>query len=196
MLRCALRGAHAPRRRSRAKACLARAPLPSDQRTSSAQAVEPEALIPLVMGAKQVSGWRGVEGGQPRPGGRGPVPVHGCRWLRPAGLPAEAHTKRAASPPCIPLQLILVGDHCQLGPVILNKAAARAGLCQSLFERLMLLGVKPIRLAIQYRMHPALRWDASCCNVTCGGMSLMGDPAGHPAPHAPRAQAGGAGLMH
>ena len=56
------------------------------------------------------------------------------------------------------LQLILVGDHCQLGPVILNKAAARAGLCQSLFERLMLLGVKPIRLAVQYRMHPALRW--------------------------------------
>lgn len=54
-------------------------------------------------------------------------------------------------------QLILVGDHCQLGPVILNKAAARAGLSQSLFERLMLLGVKPVRLAVQYRMHPAIR---------------------------------------
>ncbi|EFN53127.1 hypothetical protein CHLNCDRAFT_137486 [Chlorella variabilis] len=61
------------------------------------QAVEPEAMIPLVMGAKQ---------------------------------------------------LILVGDHCQLGPVIINKVAARAGLSQSLFERLMLLGVKPIRLAV------------------------------------------------
>lgn len=55
---------------------------------------------------------------------------------------------------------MLVGDHCQLGPVIVNKAAARAGLSQSLFERLMLLGVKPIRLAVQYRMHPALRWAA------------------------------------
>jgi hypothetical protein len=64
------------------------------------QAVEPEALIPLVMGCKQA---------------------------------------------------VLVGDHCQLGPVILNKAAARAGLCQSLFERLMLLGVRPIRLAVQVR---------------------------------------------
>ncbi|KAI3453443.1 hypothetical protein Pfo_010106 [Paulownia fortunei] len=71
----------------------------------STQATEPECLIPLVLGAKQV---------------------------------------------------ILVGDHCQLGPVIMCKKAARAGLAQSLFERLVLLGVKPIRLQVQYRMHPAL----------------------------------------
>lgn len=69
------------------------------------QAVEPEALIPLVMGCKQA---------------------------------------------------VLVGDHCQLGPVILNKKVAKAGLSQSLFERLMLLGVRPIRLTVQYRMHPML----------------------------------------
>ncbi|KAL0019947.1 hypothetical protein WJX79_002722 [Trebouxia sp. C0005] len=69
------------------------------------QAAEPEALIPLVLGAKQA---------------------------------------------------VLVGDHCQLGPVIINKKAARAGLCQSLFERLVLLGIKPHRLQVQYRMHPAL----------------------------------------
>ncbi|EPS67765.1 hypothetical protein M569_07005, partial [Genlisea aurea] len=71
----------------------------------STQATEPECLIPLVLGAKQV---------------------------------------------------ILVGDHCQLGPVIMCKKAARAGLAQSLFERLVLLGVKPIRLQVQYRMHPSL----------------------------------------
>ncbi|CAL1401787.1 unnamed protein product [Linum trigynum] len=71
----------------------------------STQSTEPECLIPLVLGAKQV---------------------------------------------------ILVGDHCQLGPVIMCKKAARAGLAQSLFERLVLLGVKPIRLQVQYRMHPAL----------------------------------------
>ena len=61
------------------------------------QAAEPEALIPLVLGAKQA---------------------------------------------------VLVGDHCQLGPVIINKKAARAGLCQSLFERLVLLGIKPHRLQV------------------------------------------------
>ncbi|XP_057512957.1 regulator of nonsense transcripts 1 homolog [Actinidia eriantha] len=71
----------------------------------STQATEPECLIPLVLGVKQV---------------------------------------------------VLVGDHCQLGPVIMCKKAARAGLAQSLFERLVLLGVKPIRLQVQYRMHPAL----------------------------------------
>jgi regulator of nonsense transcripts 1 len=69
------------------------------------QATEPECLIPLVLGAKQV---------------------------------------------------ILVGDHCQLGPVVLSKTAARAGLNRSMFERLMALGLRPIRLEVQYRMHPAL----------------------------------------
>ena len=44
----------------------------------------------------------------------------------------------------------------QLGPVIMNKKAARAGLTQSLFERLVLLGNRPIRLQVQYRMHPCL----------------------------------------
>lgn len=53
-------------------------------------------------------------------------------------------------------QAVLVGDHQQLGPVIMNKKAARAGLSQSLFERLVILGNHPIRLQVQYRMHPCL----------------------------------------
>ncbi|CAK9299184.1 unnamed protein product [Gordionus sp. m RMFG-2023] len=53
-------------------------------------------------------------------------------------------------------QVILVGDHCQLGPVVMCKKAANAGLSQSLFERLVVLGIRPIRLQVQYRMHPAL----------------------------------------
>eukprot|EP00667_Euglena_gracilis_P001144 EG_transcript_1144 len=71
----------------------------------STQATEPECLIPIVLGAKQV---------------------------------------------------VLVGDHCQLGPVIMCKKAARAGLFRSLFERLVMLGIRPIRLQVQYRMHPCL----------------------------------------
>jgi regulator of nonsense transcripts 1 len=43
-------------------------------------------------------------------------------------------------------QLVLVGDHCQLGPVVMCKKAAGAGLSQSLFERLVVLGIHPIRL--------------------------------------------------
>ncbi len=37
-------------------------------------------------------------------------------------------------------QIVLVGDHCQLGPVVMHKNAAKAGLSQSLFERLVQLG--------------------------------------------------------
>lgn len=53
-------------------------------------------------------------------------------------------------------QLVLVGDHCQLGPVVMCKKAAKAGLTQSLFERMVLLGTRPFRLQVQYRMHPSL----------------------------------------
>lgn len=49
------------------------------------------------------------------------------------------------------LQVILVGDHCQLGPVVMCKKAARAGLAQSLFERLIILGIRPIRLQVRER---------------------------------------------
>ncbi|VDK63463.1 unnamed protein product [Onchocerca ochengi] len=79
-------------------------------------------------------------------------------------------------------QLVLVGDHCQLGPVIMCKKAAKAGLSQSLFERLVLLGNRPIRLQVQYRMHPALSsfpsnvfYEGSLQNgVTEGERQLIG----------------------
>jgi len=69
---------------------------------------------------------------------------------------------QATEPEClIPIirgakQVVMVGDHCQLGPVIMCKKAARAGLSRSLFERLIQLGIRPVRLQVQYRMHPAL----------------------------------------
>lgn len=75
-------------------------------------------------------------------------------------------------------QLILVGDHCQLGPVVMCKKAAKAGLSQSLFERLVVLGIRPIRLQVQYRMHPALSafpsnifYEGSLQNGVTAGMS-------------------------
>lgn len=64
-------------------------------------------------------------------------------------------------------QVILVGDHCQLGPVVMCKRAAQAGLQQSLFERLVILGIRPNRLQVQYRMHPALRCVPCPLSVTC-----------------------------
>ena len=73
-------------------------------------------------------------------------------------------------------QLILVGDHCQLGPVVMCKKAARAGLSQSLFERLVVLGIRPFRLEVQYRMHPELSrfpsnffYEGSLQNGVCAG---------------------------
>ncbi|KAJ1649304.1 ATP-dependent RNA helicase, partial [Dispira simplex] len=71
----------------------------------STQATEPELLIPLVHGARQV---------------------------------------------------VLVGDHQQLGPVIMCKQTAKAGLDFTLFERFMYHHHKPHRLQVQYRMHPCL----------------------------------------
>lgn len=69
---------------------------------------------------------------------------------------------QATEPEClIPLvlgaqQIVLVGDHQQLGPVVMNKKAAQSGFTQSLFERLVNLGFRPLRLQVQYRMHPCL----------------------------------------
>jgi regulator of nonsense transcripts 1 len=69
---------------------------------------------------------------------------------------------QATEPECmVPIalgarQLVLVGDHCQLGPVVMCKKAGKAGLSQSLFERLVILGMRPLRLEVQYRMHPIL----------------------------------------
>lgn len=48
-------------------------------------------------------------------------------------------------------QLVLVGDHRQLGPVCSSRAAASAGFGSSLFERMLELGYRAARLTTQYR---------------------------------------------
>ncbi len=110
----------------------------------------------MMLGAKQVGGMMMSWG------------THGRGEDDGAGAPVCCGTMSAAVSPicrlasCLPSclllwcahkslvcsQVTLVGDHCQLGPVIMCKRAAEAGLCQSLFERLRLLGVKPIRLQV------------------------------------------------
>ena len=51
---------------------------------------------------------------------------------------------------------VLIGDHEQLPPVLMNSRVIQAGLSTSLFERLVKNGFKPLMLQIQYRMHPVL----------------------------------------
>ncbi|CAG2100536.1 unnamed protein product, partial [Medioppia subpectinata] len=53
-------------------------------------------------------------------------------------------------------KLILVGDHKQLGPTVLNKEAIKSGFKQSLFERMLSLNVMAYLLSIQYRMNSSL----------------------------------------
>ncbi|OMJ86380.1 hypothetical protein SteCoe_12106 [Stentor coeruleus] len=55
-----------------------------------------------------------------------------------------------------PEQIVLVGDHFQLGPIIKCKEAEKAGLENSLFKRLIDLGNEKTMLNYQYRMHPAI----------------------------------------
>lgn len=104
---------------------------------------------------------------------------------------------QATEPEClIPIvkgakQVVMVGDQCQLGPVIMCKKAAKAGLCrvtyihslcsavcsllisplQSLFERLIMLGIRPIRLQVQYRMHPGVFASLVNCANSCAVLS-------------------------
>ena len=61
-----------------------------------------------------------------------------------------------------------------------NFLVFSAGLSQSLFERLVCLGVKPVRLVVQYRMHPALSefpssvfYDGTLQNAVSAGERKM-----------------------
>ena len=53
-------------------------------------------------------------------------------------------------------QAILVGDHKQLGPVIISRKSQRCRYDLPLMQRLILQGMRPSILKVQYRMHPGL----------------------------------------
>jgi hypothetical protein len=78
------------------------------------------------------------------------------------------------------VQVILVGDHCQLGPVVMNRLAKRHGLSQSLVERMILCGCRPLRLQVCSTPSPLrscycpCNWRHACpkrnnCQLGCGG---------------------------
>ena len=53
-------------------------------------------------------------------------------------------------------QIVLVGDPRQLPPTVISRRAENGGLRRSLFERLVAMGIEPMLLDTQYRMHPAI----------------------------------------
>jgi len=53
-------------------------------------------------------------------------------------------------------QVIIFGDHMQLGPTVKSGQASKKGLGESLFSRLFKTGNVPLILKTQYRMHPAI----------------------------------------
>ena len=53
---------------------------------------------------------------------------------------------------------VLVGDPRQLPSTVLSEAAKLAQFQRSLFERFASRGAEPLLLAVQYRMHPAIRF--------------------------------------
>jgi hypothetical protein len=58
-------------------------------------------------------------------------------------------------------QLVIIGDQKQLPPVSFSKLALKYGYSISLFERLIKIGIKPILLDVQYRMHPSIAYFPS-----------------------------------
>jgi len=64
---------------------------------------------------------------------------------------------------CRPQQVVLIGDHRQLQPIIIDKTAQSFGLDRSLFER---YATSAHMLTIQYRM---------VCNMACNDLLVVSD---------------------
>lgn len=84
--------------------------------------------------------------------------VFGCLrvwWRCPEELCVYAYMCVYAPTPQVQ-SLVMVGDPQQLPPTVRCQEAERLGLGLSLFERVQAMGLKPLLLDTQYRMHPKL----------------------------------------
>ncbi len=84
--------------------------------------------------------------------------LDGRRFSRVLIDEATQATEPAALVPIVKgsRQVVLVGDHRQLPPTVISRRAEGGGLSRSLFERLVDMGIKPLLLNTQYRMHPSI----------------------------------------
>lgn len=83
--------------------------------------------------------------------------------------------------------VVLAGDQKQLPPTVLSQAAAHAGLGETLFERLISIGLDYTLLDTQYRMHPdIMRFPSDSFydgRLKCGvDAALRPPPRGFPWP--------------
>lgn len=71
-------------------------------------------------------------------------------------------TTSPATPPVLQTStLLLVGDPQQLPPTVRSREAAGLGLGVTLLQRLTAMGLEPLLLDTQYRMHPG-EWVDGC----------------------------------
>ncbi|KAI8470873.1 MAG: putative DNA helicase [Monoraphidium minutum] len=109
-----------------------------------------EEAAALVLAGAQVVAATCIGAGDPRLAGRGyPLVVvdEATQATEPASMVAIAGKAQA---------LLLVGDQKQLPPTVKCRAAERLGLGTSLFVRLQAMGLEPMLLDTQYRMHPEI----------------------------------------
>ena len=90
--------------------------------------------------------------------GSGHELLDGRRFSRVRIDEATQATEPAALVPLVrgARQIVLIGEHRQLPPTVISQRAENGGLNRSLFERLVEMGIEPLLLRTQYRMHPAI----------------------------------------
>ena len=83
--------------------------------------------------------------------------------------------------------MVLVGDPQQLPPTVKSPAAAELGLGVPLLQRLAAMGLEPLLLDTQYRMHPGESGDGVTVTTSSAMVPENGSMGGNTAEAARRA---------